>query len=1277
MTYAASGRGLLVCAALAIASFTASAQSPGSADYGFGTAGQAFVNIGAPVSFQLVATVKQPDGKVVIGGNAALAGECGGLAFARFNVDGTPDTTYGTNGWLTYVPSSYCYGQPTTLQAMAGAQYGGEVAFVGRSEGSFIVGAARGDYNNQVFFQREYQVPASFVARAMAPTYGDGYIVAGSDAREPAGTPGRVSAFLRLAGGGYVDWSFGTNGILKQPFGTESDEAIGVAVDYDNSWWAAGTARDAGSTTGSDMYVARFLSSGALDAPWGGNGDGRRIVDFGGLDDVALSFTRDQQQQLLVAGSATVAMAGPPQRLPALVRLRNDTGELYPAFDSGGPFGPGKSVVPIDPNNDGEFSGVFSPGWTDNVAAGTLVDRATGVRRTIVYRFDNTGSWSYSFGAQGAAYSTALTEPRGAFLGDGYSQTFFLAGTSRERKAMLAKYDMYGADPSYGNGVGRAFDVIRPDQGDSNTNDEGGAMALLADGRIVIVGQARTQGSPDEVRGGVARITADGQRDPSFGTSNGVAYLEAPAGTMQFFPRAVAAYDDGRIVVGSTAFATSEVAFLVARLLPDGSRDPSWNGGNDTVVVPGPGSFRELMALAVQPDGAVVGAGYTDAAGNGRMRVVLFRLLADGSTDYSFGSGGQVALPGIAEAPSETANGLLLGANGSILVAAQLNDGSGNSRFALLRLLPNGALDPAWGSGGKAFGPTAGAAFGIATQPDGKIVASGDCDSGTSSCIARFLASGELDSGFGSSGVAPFFLGTTYNGFVGVAVQPDGKIVAGGDGGVNAFTLARVRSNGQPDASFGSSGYAYALTNARARGFAMTPEGKLLIGGANGDLALVRHHGGGDDSPDAFAIPPAMNVALSSLIASAPVIPAGYDTATAVSVDVGEVAVGSCQTWYYFSTSITPGQALCVRHTSSSEPGGSVTSTVTIGDTTATFTSTTLALDTTITSQPSSPTGSEVSFGFTASDAAATFECHLDGAAFQPCTSPKLYGGLAGGLHTFEVRAVLGTTVDATPATATFTVDATAPQTTIVDGPNGPTASRDATFVFTSDDLAATFECRLDGAAFAPCTSGKTYTGLAEGAHTFEVSAIDAVGNRDMTPASRAWTVDTVAPDTTIMSAPPAATNSPSAQFTFVSEAGASFECQLDGAAFAACASPLAVTVAPNAAHTIRVRAIDAVGNVDASPAEWSWTVDTLAPETTITSGPTGNNNPDTATFLFTSSEPGSTFECRLDDAAFSLCTSGITYTALARAQHVFEVRARDAAGNVDASPATSTWRSH
>ena len=104
------------------------------------------------------------------------------------------------------------------------------------------------------------------------------------------------------------------------------------------------------------------------------------------------------------------------------------------------------------------------------------------------------------------------------------------------------------------------------------------------------------------------------------------------------------------------------------------------------------------------------------------------------------------------------------------------------------------------------------------------------------------------------------------------------------------------------------------------------------------------------------------------------------------------------------------------------------------------------------------------------------------------------------------------------------------------------------------------------------------------------------------------------------------------------------------------------------------MRALDAAGNADASPAQRGWTVDTIAPETTFESTPDDPTTDPTGDFTFVANEVGSTFECSVDVGPYAACASPFTTPALGTGAHSLEVRARDAVGNLEATPATFTW---
>ena len=333
-------------------------------------------------------------------------------------------------------------------------------------------------------------------------------------------------------------------------------------------------------------------------------------------------------------------------------------------------------------------------------------------------------------------------------------------------------------------------------------------------------------------------------------------------------------------------------------------------------------------------------------------------------------------------------------------------------------------------------------------------------------------------------------------------------------------------------------------------------------------------------------------------------------------------------------------------------------------------------------SPPALSNAASASFAFSGSDAGgsgvASFECRRDGASFAPCTSPQAYAALADGAHSFEVRAIdTAGNVDQTPASFSWSIDTAAPTTNIDSSPPALSNAASASFAFSGSDAGgsgvASFECRRDGASFAPCTSPQAYAALADGAHSFEVRAIDTAGNVDQTPASFSWSIDTAAPTTSIDSSPPALSNAASASFAFSgTDAGgsgvASFECRRDGASFAPCTSPQAYAALADGAHSFEVRAIDTAGNVDQSPATFSWSIDTAAPVVTIDSGPSGLTNDPTPTFTF-SSEPGVSFECSIDKGTpnFGSCAGANSHTPdapLADGPYTFRVRATDNAGN-------------
>jgi len=240
----------------------------------------------------------------------------------------------------------------------------------------------------------------------------------------------------------------------------------------------------------------------------------------------------------------------------------------------------------------------------------------------------------------------------------------------------------------------------------------------------------------------------------------------------------------------------------------------------------------------------------------------------------------------------------------------------------------------------------------------------------------------------------------------------------------------------------------------------------------------------------------------------------------------------------------------------------------------------------------------------------------VGGAPVQTLSAVAVAGGwsvdaaspLADGAYTAQAEQsdVGGNTGVSAPST--FTVDTTGPAAAIVSSPNDPSNSSSPSFGFTASEPGSSFECSLDGGSFAACTSPKSYSGLADGLHTFSVRARDALGNPGSS-VSYSWTIDTVPPAVpTIASGPSDPSGSSSATFTFSSsDSGASLVCSLDAATFAACTSPATFSGLVDGAHTFRVQAVDAAGN-RSTPATATWTIDTTAPVVTLATPANGSS---------------------------------------------------------------------
>ncbi|NOJ79128.1 adventurous gliding motility protein AgmC [Myxococcus xanthus] len=291
---------------------------------------------------------------------------------------------------------------------------------------------------------------------------------------------------------------------------------------------------------------------------------------------------------------------------------------------------------------------------------------------------------------------------------------------------------------------------------------------------------------------------------------------------------------------------------------------------------------------------------------------------------------------------------------------------------------------------------------------------------------------------------------------------------------------------------------------------------------------------------------------------------------------------------------------------------------------------------------------------------------------------------LSVGAHSVNAYALLQGVSSVLSNTNTFTVlsETTPPDTTIVSGPPAVTNSTSATFDFSSNEGPVTYECSLNGGPFEDCSAPQTFTGFSEGAQTLAVRAVDAEGNMDPTPATYTWTVDLTPPTLPTIDSPAdqeaVATGTPT--LTGTGEPGSNIYLDVGDATH----GPILVDENGNwtftvpepldeGPHTVSITSVDPAGN-SAGPVTSTFIVDLTAPDTFIDSGPALLTRDASATFDLRSEGGAVAYECSLDGGVYVACADPATFTGLAEGDHLLLVRAVDAAGNVDPTPAQYAW---
>lgn len=787
------------------------------------------------------AAVVQPDGKTIIVGSAD--GGSADFAIARLNVDGTPDTTFSLDG--------------RTTVSLGASEFATAVALL--NDGRIIVagytslGGAGGNTNNFAVIRllADGTIDNSFnngTGRAIIdfgyndrPTavaiQSDGKIVVGGF--DDGGSAD--FAVARLTAGGVLDTTFNDVASPTTAFGDgkysvnfgATDKAYGMAIRNDGKIVLAG-ATTSGSSAGNpnNFAVLMLNANGTPDLNF--NGTGRRTYDFGSDDQATGVVVRPDGS--IVAGGFTDSGSADF----AAIALRSD-GTLDPAFNPAGAV-PGTISTSLGSVDKATGISLRADGkivLTGSTTAGTGTTPNLGVLQltrngTIDTSFNNVGYNRIDLGGAENILAGAIA-PDGRIIAAGN-----LAGN-----AIVARLvDPYAAGS--GDGLFNKLGVKLTDFNIVGASDYATAVAVQKDGKIVVVG-ALDNISADAA---IVRYNIDGTVDTTF---SGDGVVQISLGGLEY-ATSVVIQPDGKIVVAGYTTATGAGAndFMVARLMPNGDPDLTFNNASSGVMTIDFGFDDHATALALQGDKIIV-AGFSDG---GLSDFAAVRLNSNGTIDTTFND---VASPtqssgdgkisfSFGTGTIERATSVVVRPTGQIVLGGTTNFGPSPNNFGVAQLTPAGKLDSSFSGDGLfdfSFGGSE-ALGAMALLPTGEILVAGNNTSDM--LVARVTTGGALDSSFNGGLALPVDFGLI-DVATGIALQSDGKFIVSGFSSVSgtAMAAARFHSNGSPDNTFndGSNKLTLKLGSVtQSRGMALDGDGRIILAGtttfATQDIAVAR-----------------------------------------------------------------------------------------------------------------------------------------------------------------------------------------------------------------------------------------------------------------------------------------------------------------------------------------------------------------------------------------------------------------------------------------------------
>ncbi|WP_020567835.1 T9SS type A sorting domain-containing protein [Neolewinella persica] len=418
-------------------------------------------------------------------------------------------------------------------------------------------------------------------------------------------------------------------------------------------------------------------------------------------------------------------------------------------------------------------------------------------------------------------------------------------------------------DSSFANNGILKMDFV---QGNETVND----VIEQPDGKLLTIFAGRYP-NPETFDIVVMRFMPDGSVDSSFAV-NGLFRNQNDKGSDLGYDLHL--FDDGSILAcGSFSNDDpNDTDFNVFKLTPEGELD-SMFGTDGSTVVKIDSSQDYARSIAVADNGDIYLGGDSKVLGFGFDRSVILKLTATGKVDSTFGNNGVFMWNTDVPDGVSTSNvrRLLIAPDGNLLTSGRTKPNS-NDRISLYKVLPDGSgLDTNFADRGELLLPLQGSGYGLAIHPDSTILVTGNnlTTDGFDLVVAAFDQNGVEKDDFGVFGVVTINPGPNDVG-LDIAVQPDGKIVVGGETGGNIrtgpprkFLAARLDITGKMDSTWGDAGIVTTMTSdffAFPNAIMVQRDGKIVLGGGSAtttsgnDLTLVRYNNFIDADGDGYSI---------------------------------------------------------------------------------------------------------------------------------------------------------------------------------------------------------------------------------------------------------------------------------------------------------------------------------------------------------------------------------------------------------------------------------------